>query len=172
MRSNYQVGQILYLFSDKTMKVFPVQVVEEVVRNSLKGRHVTYTVVMPDKKRTVMELDKVNARIFDEIASLKLFMENNSRRSIKHILESAVSLSSVFEVLDENIKSDHNQKIKPQEPQVLEDIDLPEDKLVVEEANSNVQTKGKPGTIKVDIGNGIKANIKVEDLTGLSILND
>jgi hypothetical protein len=169
VRSNYQVGQIIYLFSDKTMKVFPVQVVEEVVRNSLKGSRVTYTVVMPDKKRTVIGLDKVNARIFDEIASLKLFMEDNSRKSIKHILESAVSLSSVFEILGENIESDHDQKIESHVPEIT---DLPEDKLIVEEASSNVQTKGKPGTIKVDIGNGIKANIKVEDLTGLSILND
>ena len=162
MRSNYQVGQILYLFSDKTMKVFPVQIVEEVVRNSLKGRQVAYTIMMPDKKKTVTELDKVNARIFNKLSELELFMEQNSKRSIAQILKSALTLSSIF--------TEPEAQLEDEVEDTQSSVEEPSNDLLSED--NNVQTNKKYDTIKVDIGNGIKANIKVEDLAGISIINE
>ena len=46
---SYTVGQVLYLLSKKETKVFPVQVVEVVLRKTLEGEATSYAVSLPVK---------------------------------------------------------------------------------------------------------------------------
>lgn len=152
---NYTVSQILYLLSHKSMKVFPVQVVEEVVRNTLKGREISYTVMMPNKAGTLTELSNVNAEVFDNIEDLKVFMTNNAIMTIENIVTSACELEARF-----NQSIQQEVEIVPKEKSSNKSL----------EAKHIVQKKKKEGTIKVDVGNGIKANINVEDLAKLNLI--
>jgi hypothetical protein len=152
---NYTVSQILYLLSHKSMKVFPVQVVEEVVRNTLNGREVSYTIMMPNKEGTLTELSSVNAEVFDNIKELKDFMTNNAIMTIESIVKSACELETRF-----------NQNVK----QSVEIVSKEKSSSKSLEAKNIVQKKKKEGTIKVDVGNGIKANINVEDLAKLDLI--
>ena len=157
--SKYKVGQVLYLLSSQTMKVFPVQVIEEIVRKSLKGKNVTYTVMMPDRKKSLIELDNVNAKIFDDVAKLREFMTNNAKLSIDKIIENAKILQTVFS------QSSEADELSEQKENAKEESDKS-----IENTNS-VQMDKNSGKIKVDIGNGIKANVKVEDLIGIPGFN-
>ena len=157
--SNYKVGQILYLLSAQTMKVFPVQIVEEVVRNSLKGKHVTYTIMLPDRKKSLSELDNINAEIFDDIEKLREFMTNNAKLSINHIIKNAATLSTIFGSSSKEEPSNDNKSFK-----------IIDDSSEIKTEDS-VQIDTSSGKIKVDLGNGMKANIKVEDLTDLPGFN-
>ena len=51
----YKVGQILYLSNEKSLKVIPVQIVEEVIRTTMAGKEKTYMVQFPDKNKTVAD---------------------------------------------------------------------------------------------------------------------
>ena len=152
---NYSVGQILYLLSHKSMKVFPVQVVEEVVRNTLKGKEISYTVMMPNKDGTLTPLANVNAEVFDNIEELKVFMTNNAIMTIENILSGARELESIFT------------------PSLQQETEIAEKTKAIKKPlkeKNNVQKNNKESKIKVDVGNGIKANINVEDLAKLDLL--
>ena len=153
--SKYKVGQVLYLLSSHTMKVFPVQIVEEVVRSSLKGKNISYTVMMPNRKKSLIELDSVNAKVFEDVEELREFMIQNTKNSIIKIIKDARTLQTIFNEfieVDKFIEQKEHAKEKSESS--------------IENA-SNVQINKNSDKIKVDIGNGIKANIKVEDLIGM-----
>ena len=61
---SYFVGQIIYLLNTEKLKVYPVQVVEEITRKSLEGKQITYIVKLPDKEGTNVNLADINAKIF------------------------------------------------------------------------------------------------------------
>ena len=137
------------------MKAFPVQVVEEVVRKSLKGQHVAYTIMMPDKKQTVTSLDDVNCNVFEDVVDLEEFMINNAKASIRQIINNATTLQSIFgkDYVEEDEKPLQGEEVQEQENE------------------ESVQTSKNNSKIKIDIGNGIKANINAEDLEGMTIFN-
>jgi len=154
----YKVGQIIYLLSDKTLKVIPAQIVEEVVRNTMEGKQTTYTIAMPNKARTCVDLSSLSAKIFTDPHALEAFMIENTKKTIRGLLNEALSIQEIF------VTTEPSSTIE--EATLIEDTQAPQ---IKEKASKNVQIK-KPGdTIKVDIGNGIRANVKIEDLESLGL---
>ena len=45
----YSVGQILYLIGESSMRILPIQVIEEVVTTTVEGSKKTYTVYIFQK---------------------------------------------------------------------------------------------------------------------------
>ena len=52
----YQVGDILYIISNKRRQIVPVQVCEQVTRRTLDGEHTSYKIKLPESGKEV-ELD-------------------------------------------------------------------------------------------------------------------
>ena len=138
---NYTVGQLLYLLSTKTMKVFPVQVVEEIIKKTIDGAKTNYTVQLPDKEKTRVDLEELDVNTFTDLASCKNFMLENAEASINGVLKNAKTVEKVFKVKNTS---------KP-----------------VEEVVKNVQKEESDGIIKVDIGGGLKARVNVSELEKL-----
>ena len=138
---NYTVGQILYLLSTKSMKVFPVQVVEEIIKKTIEGTGVNYTVQLPDKEKTRADLADLDVKPFIDVVECKKFMLQNAEASIDDVLKKASTVEKVFKV--KNIK-------KTKEPI---------DKIV--------QNEESDGIINVDIGGGLKARVNVSELEKL-----
>ena len=153
----YTVGQIIYLLSDKSLKVIPAQIVEEVVRNTMDGKQTSYTIAMPNKDRTCVDLNSISAKIFTDPHILESFMIENAKKSIRGLMNEALRIQEIF--------------VTTEEPNIIGKSVLSEklSQTVQDKENKNVQTK-KPGdTIKVDIGNGMRANVKIEDLESLGL---
>jgi hypothetical protein len=138
---NYTVGQLLYLLSTKTMKVFPVQVVEEIIKKTIDGAKTNYTVMLPDKEKTRIDLSELEVSTFTDLSSCKKFMLKNAEASINDVLKNAETVEKVFKV---------KKVIKP-----------------TEEIIENVQNEESDGIIKVDIGGGLKARVNVSELEKL-----
>ena len=138
---NYTVGQILYLLSTKSMKVFPVQVVEEIIKKTIEGTGVNYTVQLPDKEKTRADLADLDVKPFTDVAECKKFMLQNAEASIDDVLKKASTVEKVFKV----------KKVKK--------IEEPADKIV--------QNEESDGIINVDIGGGLKARVNVSELEKL-----
>ena len=81
----YEVGQIIYLLSPKTLKVLPSLIVEEITRKTVEETQTQFVIQMPDEKKT-----KVN---------------NPSKRGKKRKKETTPSSSSL-------IKKKKNKKDK------------------------------------------------------------
>lgn len=157
---SYYVGQTIYLLNTEKLKVYPVQVVEEIIRKTMNGKEITYIVKLPDKEGTEAKLSDINAKVFIDDKNLKSFMYENAKKSIDKIINDANTIKEeVFQKVEvlEN-KATENKDIIDQEDDVdyLEELKKP--------TNLSVQNGTKDDTIKVHLGNGINANVKIDNI--------
>ena len=96
MSSQFAVGQVIYIISRKESRVYPVLVVEETVRKTLEGTQTTYTVQLPDKKATVVQLDSISDKGFAHPDELRDFLVTSATKSINTMVDDAVKIGRVL----------------------------------------------------------------------------
>ena len=89
----YQVGQVLYIILKKKKAVFPVQVVEQVVRKTLSGEDVTFKVAFPNSEEHV-DLRAVAEKEFTSAHELQEFLLSNLSEKISAMVGEAEALAS------------------------------------------------------------------------------
>ena len=146
---NYKVGQLLYYCSDKTMKIIPVQVIEEVTRVTLEGEIKKYIVLLPDNERSKIDLDKINENVFPSIEEVKNFLKKNTLKSIESMAKSASALSERAFGVKKN-------KISIIDPYDISVENINNDKEMQVEVNEDI--------IMVDLGDGTKAKMSKTNL--------
>jgi hypothetical protein len=140
--NEYEVGQILFLANEKSFKIIPVQVVEEVTRTTIEGKFKTYLIMFPDKKRSVVDISNVKIRHFKSEEEVRTHLIENTKKAIEGLIKSAnIVKQEAFGVTQpkEN-KKESSFKEQP------------------------VQQEKKSDIIKIDLGNGQTGNFKVKDL--------
>jgi len=140
----YEVGQILYMTGDKSFKIIPVQVIEEVVRTTIDGKEKTYMIMFPDKEKTIVDINKIAGKLFKDENSIQSYMIENTKKAINKLIREANLLkSSVFAT-----NKQHTSKL----PSVVvkEDIMQPNDDDDI--------------ILKVDLGNGQVGRINQNNL--------
>ena len=159
---SYAVGQIIYALSNKETKVIPVQVVEVLFRKTLSGEETSYMVMLPDRKRTVAPLEKLQVEIFTSPEDLRHFMLKNATHGINNLINSALNISSETFTKEENDLIDPGGLIKP---------DTVDTESVQESAEINMGDgmSGKlnfldDNIVEVDMGNGIKGKINLQSI--------
>jgi len=131
---NYKVGQILYMTNSESLKIIPIQVVEEVIRTTLHGKEKTYMIQLPDKKRTIADINALKGDVYEDVDILKADMISKATDSIGNMILMATKLaSSMFEIAKENNDSVNNQN------------------------ENSVQVETNNDIIMVDLGGGVKA---------------
>lgn len=93
---NLSVGQVIFLLTKKSSKVYPVLVCEEIKKKSLSGETVNYVVRLPTEEANEVEIDKLDAEIFDTVESARSTIIDRISSDVDRMLDSAVSLSSIF----------------------------------------------------------------------------
>ena len=147
----YEVGEIFYLVGSENIKIIPFRVVEEITRTTLEGVEKSYIVELPDKANTRVDVSRLKGNIFKDLHSLKLYMIDNASKAIEGMAFNAMQISEkVFKV-------DAIRKL-------AEDIISKEKSTLPLNESINVQNKNKEDIIKVDIGNGVIANMKATEL--------
>tara|TARA_B100000963_G_C22418403_1_gene576528 strand:- start:232 stop:741 length:510 start_codon:yes stop_codon:yes gene_type:complete len=92
---NYEVGQVVYLLSQKTLNIVPALIVEEVTRKTVADSKTEYVVEMPNEKGTRAKLSAVTSMIFSDITDLREHMLENTRRSVEKLISDAINLKDV-----------------------------------------------------------------------------
>ena len=133
---NYKVGQVLYMTNSKSLKIIPVQVVEEVTRTTLNGTEKTYMIQFPDSKKTRADIASLKGDLFSDTTELRKIMVTNATASIDKMITIATQLAKEEYSLDENIDQNKN----------------------------DVQVETNNDIIMVDLGNGVKAKMKTNEL--------
>jgi phage-related tail protein len=142
---NYSVGQIIYLLSKKDVKVYPVQVIEEVTRKTIEKEMISYVIKLPDNKETEILLEQVDAEIFTTLDDVESKMMDNASKQIKSFLKNAKSMSKIFKDI------------------LVENDDQKDENELPEKPEHKKETK-KGNTAEVDLGNGIKGKINLGNL--------
>ncbi len=150
--SKYEVGQILYLTNEKSFKIIPVQVVEEVVRTTIEGTFKTYLIQFPDKNNTVADISDIKYKCFKTENEVRDYLIENTKTAIENLLSQANSLKNeCFAGSISRYKKADN-------------LLVPEPKTEDKSAQQDVQPEKDSDIIKVDLGNGQVGKIKKNNL--------
>ena len=158
---NLKVGQIIYLLSSKDIKVYPALVVEEIKRRTIEEEIVSHIVLLPDKDGTTMILENISAEVFVDIESIEKKMNQTAKEKISAILANAKAVES---------KAFPGGSLEPptlqsSNPGINNDIMVKDEPSVQGSSiDSHSQDNKK---LEVDLGNGIKAKINVQELNKL-----
>lgn len=75
--NTYDVGQIIYVLTEESDHIVPMQICEEIRRRTVEGEQVTYLVRSgPDQKGT-FRMDEIKGRVFNTIDQVKVHLQNN-----------------------------------------------------------------------------------------------
>ena len=145
---NISVGQIVYLLSNRDIRVYPAQVIEEINRKTLSGSETSYVIKLPDKKLSEVHISQIDAEIFTSADELEEKMIENAKNKIRALIESATELENVF---DDVI------------PPVKEDELLMNDVVEVQQKKKRRRrrspSKKKDEKVEIDLGNGLTGKI-------------
>ena len=130
---NYRVGQILYVVLNRKMQVYPMMVVEEIVKKTLQGEETNYVLQGGTNASDTLLLNQVDGEIFESAEEAKYVLTNRATQQIEKIVDTAVIRASEW----------YNNNL--QEPVVAQQaMTLPTDSDVV----------------KVELPDGTIANLK------------
>ena len=173
---DYKVGQVFYLVGSETAKVIPFMVIEEVTRTTLEGIEKSYIAQLPNEDKTTVDVSKLKGEVFDNLESLRSQMVANAKLAIESMIQDATSIAKVAYNLPEEVQNEVAVVAQPEElslnPRAAKDNKMSEGEgfevigkdEVVKEEETNVQAVVTDDIVKVEIGNGVIANMKVEDL--------
>ena len=96
----FQVGQVLYVISQKRQQVYPVRVVEQVVRKSLDGESISYQVEIPGKEENKRyELSKLGPAVYPDLRKVRGVLINNATKKIDELVNLAGEIAeNAFDV--------------------------------------------------------------------------
>ena len=137
----YEVGQILYLTNEKSFKIIPVQVIEEVTRTTIDGTFKTYHVQFPDKNKTVADIADIKFNCFKTEKEVKDYLLDNTKNAIDKLLSTANELKTLCFSNASTSISDHQE----------------------ESTDDIMQQEVQEDIIKVDLGNGQVGKINKKD---------
>ena len=90
----YKVGQVLFVILNKRQQVIPVQVNEQVVRRSLEGEDISYTVLIPAKDSDKLyNLDEVDGDVYESIDEVRRVMHEHASKVITSITYKAIKIA-------------------------------------------------------------------------------
>ena len=157
--NDYEVGQILFMSSDKSLKIIPIQVVEEVIRTTMVGKEKTYMIMFPNEERTIVDIKTIKGKLFRNRNEIKSHMIQNATAAIEKMISSAETLrdETFSNITKEEIET--FEYVAPPEVKIEEEILKPAELEV-----PSMQSNFDDGIIKVDLGNGIVGKVKKEEI--------
>lgn len=90
---SYSVGQILFVVLNKKSQVYPMQVVEEIRKKTLKGEVTTYVLQGGSDPNSTLELEQVDGEIFESADDVRQTLLSRATQQITKIVVAAVAKS-------------------------------------------------------------------------------
>ena len=134
----YKVGQIIYSILEDKHVLIPLQIVEEVTTKNLDGETTQYKVLVPNKNKQKLGLDKFD-NIFKDLDDASEYLITNAKTAIDDMVLKAIELE------DLNFKKEDKDK------------------------KENLKCKNDKNVVKIDLGDGLTANLSPASLEKLNI---
>jgi hypothetical protein len=164
----YKVGQIFYLVGSETARVIPFRVVEEITRTTLAGIEKSFIAQLPDEEKTQIDVEKLKGSTFSDIREVRTHMISNATSAIDKMLDSALKISDhVYGSTEERVDDISIEAVE----KVEEEVVVPGANTFADddEEEGSVQNSLKDDIVKVDIGNGVMANMRMSDLNKMRV---
>ena len=129
----YAVGQVVYLLQTKSLSVVPVQVAEQITKNTLVGSETVYNVKIPGKEK-MLDLSSFDGEVFENLSDVKDHMITNITYNIEKMINQA------SEIAKQHFPDTESSVLVPES---VTETTLPSEK------------------VQVDLGNGKVANVSL-----------
>ena len=90
----YHVGQILFVVLNKKMQIYPMMIVEEIVKKTLKGEETNYVLQGGVDSSTTILLNQVDGEIFESADEAKYVLTSRATAQIEKMVDAAVVKAS------------------------------------------------------------------------------
>tara|TARA_B100000674_G_C37626857_1_gene816930 strand:+ start:232 stop:813 length:582 start_codon:yes stop_codon:yes gene_type:complete len=95
----YDVGDILYVISNKRRNVVPVQVVEQIVRRTAKAEEVTFKVQLPTpvkgkEPEGTVDLHSIQGSVHRSLEEVRVVLYDQASSAINDLLQAAQQVAS------------------------------------------------------------------------------
>jgi len=99
----HNVGDIVYIVSNKKRQVLPAQVIEQINRKTLQGEQIQYQVLIAGAQSPV-DLDSLSAvgKIFSSLDEVRESLHKQAQLAISQVIEDASNLASIHFASDED----------------------------------------------------------------------
>lgn len=87
----YRVGQVLFVIVNKKMQVYPMMVIEEIVKRTLQGEEVNYVLQGGSDPSTTILLSQVDGEVFESADEAKYVLTNRATTQIERLVDAAVA---------------------------------------------------------------------------------
>lgn len=87
----YRVGQVLFVIVNKKMQVYPMMIIEEIVKRTLQGEEVNYMLQGGSDPTTTILLNQVDGEIFESADEAKYVLTNRATTQIEKLVDAAVA---------------------------------------------------------------------------------
>jgi len=136
----YDVGQILYTVLTEKQIVVPVKVVEQVIVKTLDGEKTDYKLQLPNSKNQKVSIDKFT-NLYEDIISVEDYLTSNAKSAIEKMIKDANTLNIQFFGEEDKI-----------------------DVCNIEPLSDTINHDKNQDSIKIELENGQKANIKIKNI--------
>lgn len=90
----YHVGQVLFVVLQKKMQVYPMMVVEEITKRTMRGEETNYVLQGGVDPSTTILLNQVDGEIFESADEAKYVLTNRATAQIERLVDAAVTKAS------------------------------------------------------------------------------
>ena len=185
----YDVGDVLYVISNKRRNVVPVQVIEQIVRRTAEAEEITFKVALPtqanEKAGNVVDLHSIQGSVHKSLEEVRIVLYEQASSAINDLLSAAQKVAaSKFKVVPKKEKpqpspsevliSEGEQNYYPDPPQEVPNNQSPLEIDVLAGMEPTVysveDTKipsvldftgaSEPGEVKVQMPDGSFAKVK------------
>ena len=146
----YEVGDIVYIISNKQRQVIPAKIVEQVTRRTLSGEQISYKIQLPgDPNQTrIVDLSGIDGTVHSSIDEVRELLYNHAISAIDSVIDSACTMRDAnFEVKPP--ASAPERFVQDVTPQTVE---APKTK------------KNGASKLKIQLPDGSSANVSVPDV--------
>ena len=125
----YNIGQVVYIYKETNDTLFPCVICEEVVKKTLQGEDVYYKILLPDQEGTVVDLSKLDVKVFGDLVSFK---EDYISRANARVDDSIKNCEKICLEKFNQFKKSENKTNKPKEKKDTKNKEV----IVVEDENN------------------------------------
>jgi hypothetical protein len=86
----YRVGQILYVLMHKETKIFPIQIVEEIIKRTVSGESINYVATV-GKSSKLVQLSEIEGDLFDDVEHLRDVLTQRVMNTVNNVVGSAIT---------------------------------------------------------------------------------
>ena len=157
----YEVGDVLYIVSNKRKNVIPVQVVEQILRKSLEGENISFKVVIPGKPQEPVNLHAIDGTAYKTLEDAKKVLYDQATDAINGLLEAAFEISKKHFRVTKKEAYREEDLVQYSESPLAVDIPKALDPVEPPSALLDFTAATETGEVKVQMPDGTYASVKM-----------